>query len=252
MLHQAPPRSGYVAPQPQVKPLTRPAAHPRRASEQDVVLPSVEREIVDFKSPPRLANGQSSYQDHRSSLHLPLAKRSSFSSFPDDRGHLAEPGTKRQRPVYSENLATSGMRPVRTFAQAGPSDYMGPEERGRFRAQPPLEVVDLTSPRQQATNGDRSRYALLHERSMIDPRAYPRVPIVSRQQPTRQVGGSHYNLIADEPPRAYAPDNGMYARHASPARDYIPVSGDPPRQHVELEGARVLRSGVQYGGHNVR
>jgi hypothetical protein len=203
-------------------------------------------------SPPRLANGQPSYQDHRSSLQLPLAKRTSFPSFPDDRGYHAEPGTRRQRPMYSEDETYSGMRPTRSFAQAGPSDYMRPEERGRPRAQPSLEVVDLTSPRRQATNGEWNRYALLHERSMIDPRGYSRVPIVSRQQPARQVGGSQYEVIAGEPPRTYMPDSGMYAGRAPPARDYIPVSDHQPRQHVEFEGARYLRSGVQYGGHNVR
>jgi hypothetical protein len=149
-------------------------------------------------------------------------------------------------------LCTLKMRPTRSFAQAGPSDYMRPEERGRPRAQPSLEVVDLTSPRRQATNGEWNRYALLHERSMIDPRGYSRVPIVSRQQPARQVGGSQYEVIAGEPPRTYMPDSGMYAGRAPPARDYIPVSDHQPRQHVEFEGARYLRSGVQYGGHNVR
>lgn len=140
------------------------------------------------------------------------------------------------------------LRPVYSGSHHPPTDA-----RTQSRAQPPLQVIDLTSsPRRPPSNGDSGYYVSAHSHAAVGSSGLSNVPVSSRRSPVREANGTQYEVQPGEPPRAYMPNSGVYERRAPPARDYIPVRDDYQRRPIEGEDARYLRSGFHYRGPNLQ
>jgi hypothetical protein len=239
-------QEGYVPPSsPRVNSYDRQSAHNRRPSDQDVVLPSVERETVDLTSSPRrVVAPQRQKENHnahyRSYDQVQSPKRKAFPSYADDIGSHAGEHTKRLRPVYREEAQ------ARSHASAYHPNQ-ATNSGSRPRVPPPQQVIDLTAtPHRHPTSGGNGYYAPAH--SLAEPSGHVYAAVPSRPSPVREVRGGYYEAPADGTSQSYIPDTKLYERRAPPARDYIPLreARQPPR--VAEESARYLRSGVRYGG----
>ena len=241
-------QEGYVQPPLQPSLLDRPPAYIRRTSEQDIALPSVERETVSLASPQRASESQRFLQDPdlpRGYVDVQSPKRKAAPSVPD-RHYRPEQSNKRLRPVHHKEefypQAYQG-QPPQAF------HYDSQDARGRSRAHPPQQVVDLTSSPHRPSNG-------INRGHCIPARLYPNtepngpayVPVPSRRSPPREARGAYYEVPADASYRAYTPDHRMYERCAPPGRDRVPMRDARQRPYVEEENARYLRNGTRYGG----
>ncbi|KAH6882790.1 hypothetical protein BKA58DRAFT_373930 [Alternaria rosae] len=245
-------QEGYVQPpSPRHSAFDRPLARPRRPSDQDVVLPSVEPETVDLTSPQHIATSQQPAWNHNANQNRPYnelqsPKRKALPSFADDRQSQAEQHAKRLRPVYREEA-----RP-RTYGdnQAGyhMSQRMAPDYGPR--APPPREqVIDLTtSPYKPPSSGGRGYDVSARPLAPADPRGYAYASGPSHRMHVHEVRGAQYDVHPVDPSRAYVPDNRMYERRLQPNHDYIPLREDEQPRRLEDESVRYLRSGVRYGG----
>ena len=240
----------------QSSPLNRQPGHSRRTSEQDVVLPSVERDVVDLTSPRRTVNGQPPQVDARpasrdyGALHSP--KRKALPSFHDDRGSQFGYETKRPRPVlhYEDDLVPR-TGPMEMPRPAYSSTHQPMDSRDRPRAQPPPAVIDLTSsPRRPLTNRDHGHYPPALTHATAGPSGLSYIPVSARRSPMRETRALHYEVHDGEQPRVYMPNSGMYERRTPPAHDYISVRDEYQRRPVHEEDGRYLRSALHYGGLN--
>ncbi|RMZ72720.1 Coiled-coil domain-containing 25 [Pyrenophora seminiperda CCB06] len=205
--------SGYVQPlSTRISSFDRSSAIARHPSDQDVALPSVEREIIDLTSPRRIAVHQQPVQSHdaptRSYDEMPAHKRMvSFFPVGDERSY-SESYTKRTKPVYREEA------------------YSHTHQNGTFEFPsnpPPQHAIDLTA----SPNG-RGRLLSLRSIAAADSRG-------------------HYGVPAGEPSRSYMPDNRLYERRALPAHDYIPFQDGQQPFRAKGEHARYTRNGARYG-----
>jgi hypothetical protein len=251
-LHAAPryTQNGYVQHQLQSSSLNRQSGHSRRTSEQDVVLPSIEKESVDFPSPRRIIDGQPQQRDARpisrdlAALHSP--KRKPLHSFPEDGGDHYGYHPKRPRPVYYEDGLAPRPRPIEVSRPALSSGFQPIDHQSRPRAQPPHAVIDLTSsPRRPPASGDGGQYPS-HARAAAGPSGISYIPVSSRGSPVRERRALHHEVRSGEPSRAYMPNSGMYERRAPPVDNYTSMRDEYQRRDHEEDG-RYLRSGVQYG-----
>jgi hypothetical protein len=234
----------YVQPPPQApSSFNRTPAPPRRASEQDVVLPSVERETIDLTSSPRhVAYGHPAHNDPRPATRGFGAdqshKRKSFPTFQDDREVHVRQDLKRQRPVYPEGHPVPPNGPSLSSHPAYPGSYQTMDAHRRLMAPPAQEYIDLTqSPRRAPYNGDNGYHMPAR------PRAAPvsHVHMTSRRSPPRDVR-VNYEVHAVEPHRGYVPYSGQPDGRTPAVRDYNPVRVDQHRQPVDGLGPRYLRS----------
>jgi hypothetical protein len=235
----------YVQPPPPPpSSFNRAPAPPRRASEQDVVLPSVERETIDLTSSPRhIAHGHASHHDPRPITSGYAAdqpqKRKSFPAFQDDREIRVGQDPKRLRPVYQEDRPVLPTGPSHTSYPAHPGSYQPMESHRRLMAPPAQEYIDLTqSPRRAPYNGDNGYHMTAR------PRAAPAslIHMTSRRSPPRDVGGSKFEVHAVEPHRGYVPYSGQPDGRTPAGRDYNPVRADQHRPPVDGLSPRYLRN----------
>ena len=242
-------QEGYVPPSsPRVSSFDRQSAHARRPSDQDVALPSVERETVDLTLSPRcVAAPQRPAEDynalHRSYDQVQSPKRKAFPSFTDDIGAQVGEYTKRLRPVYREEVQAR-------LYEGGPSAFhldQAVNPHSRPRALPSQQVIDLTASPQRLPTSDGNGYHA-PARSLAETNGHVYATVPSRRSPVRGVRGGYYEVPAGEPSHAYIPDTRLYERIAPPARDNIPLREARQQPRLGEESARYLRSGVRYGG----
>jgi hypothetical protein len=236
----------YVQPSsPRFSSFDRAPAHSRRPSDQDVVLPSVEREAVDLtSSPQRVAAPQ---RDHnvlaRPYDETQSPRRRAFQSFAENGERNLGHVTKRLRPTYDDEIRGQSF-------QERPSEflsYQSPESRNRPRVPPSEQIIDLTSsPHRLPTNGDRGPQVSTRPYAIAEPNGHAYISMSTRRSPARELRGAYYEGPG-EPPRSYIPDNRMYERRAPPVHDYIPLEGHQLRPRIGQETARYHRSGVRYG-----
>jgi hypothetical protein len=221
----------------------RTPAPSRRASEQDVVLPSVEREAIDLTSSPRhLAQGGPSHVDplqiFRGYVTEQSQKRKSFPSFQDDREVRVGQDPKRLRPLHQVGNPVPPTGPSQSSHPVHAGNYHPMDAHRRPMAPPAQEFIDLTqSPRRALTNG-------LHE-PPVRPRPEPvssYVHMLSRRSPPRDVRGFIYDVHAVEPHRGYGFHSDHPEGRAQPVRDYNPVRADQHRPPVDGLGPRYLRN----------
>ena len=226
---RGPAREENVQPQQRAHTIDRPAPPSRRTSDQDVVLPSIERETGNLPSPRRAANLPSTSLVE---VQSPLRTEFSASQYRPEP-HYSEPVPKRLRTVY----APEEMRPrlehsqPSTFRQAHNSRPV--ESYNRPRPGPYPEVVDLTSSPIRLPNGGAR-----------DVRAYSRAPVAAEprysyqphpgQPHPRAVLDEYYDLRMIEPGRV-----PVERRPAPPPRDFIPLRDEPARPPVA--DRRVIR-----------
>ncbi|KAI8942599.1 hypothetical protein NX059_000654 [Plenodomus lindquistii] len=238
---------GYVPSPVRPSSFDRPPAHPRRPSEQDEVLPSVEREMVDLTSPQRVEGRQRrplqalDYLPKHQEVHSP--KRRAYT--PPFDGRPAPPpdsSNKRLRPVlHDEDLH-------RYAQQDGLSRLFPHQPLDLQRAPPPPQVVDLTSTpyRGAPESGYRAPARLYQPALELDDQSY--VPVSARPPPPREARDAYYGMAAEVPSHAYMSEHRMTGRPAPPTgHDFPPLMDDHQRYYPD-EGARYLRSGVKYGG----
>lgn len=228
----------------------RPGAHSRRTSEQEVVLPSVEREAFDLTSPHRGREGQWPLQGttHLSRGHMDVQfpQRKFFPSSSENKEARVEHNDKRMRPVYRDNdIAPQAY-------QVGPphhSSYLPMDPRMSMRPQPPRQVVDLTSsPYRPSTGVNKDQYVSVRPHVASEPHGHAYISVPSSRSPLRETRGAYFDTQTAAAPHTHIPNQRMYERRAPPAHDI-----DRPRDvrssfHVGQAEARTLRSGVRYGG----
>ena len=224
--------------------------HSRRPSEQDVVLPSVEREQVDLTSPRRHPTDQYLHSEPRpvGDYTTMPPKRRSFPYVPDDRDYTG-PDHKRVRPTcFDEGMAHRAEHAhLSRPPPPPPSNHQSMESRTRPRAQPPQEYIDLTSsPHRPVTNGEH-RYNVPHTIADSDSRRMSYVPVPTHQVPVRDER-NQYQMHPGEPPRAFNTGSGVFAGRAPPVRDYVPLRAEQHHRPVDGTGVRYARSGLHYGG----
>ena len=219
---------GYVqSSSPRVSSFDRSSARAGRPSDQDVALPSVERETVDLTSPRCTTVHQQPVQNHDASTRpyddLYAYKRKQFSYPVDEERPYAEPYTKRLRPVHREEA-------YRHTYQNLPPEFHSNQQTGYYsgsRGPPPEHVIDLTA----SLNG-RGRPLPSRSVAAADSRGY----------------AYHHEVPASEPSRSYMSDNRMYERRAPPAHDYIPFQDGRQPFPAKGEDVRYTRNGTRYGG----
>lgn len=215
----------------------RPLTGTRRMADQDVVLPSVERETVALTSPRGNTNEQHPVQNHSV---LGMQKRKADEFFSDEREPQAEQYTKRPRPMRPEGVYPRA-NPVGAYEYHS-SPQLGPRSIPR-PPPPPEHVVDLTSsPDGPPSTRREGYYPLPRSVANVDPRGYVYAPPVPYGLPTRDVRGPHYQVPAGEPHHTYVPNVRAYDGRA-------PVHG-----HVSLPHGRqaswiepYARAGARYG-----
>jgi hypothetical protein len=214
----------------------RPVARIRHPSEQDVVLPSVERETVDLHSPRRGPHGQPVTPVH------PASREQTAMQAPKrlEAGHFRPnwPELERTRSSYHQN--DSGLH-------AGALQSVHPlqaDKQDQFRAKPPHEYIDLTSsPRRPPPIGGNGYHAPVHSHAAPASSGRSYVPTA----PPSPVLLQYY----DPAPHGYVPRGGIHERRGSPARDYIPLR-EEHRRPVERGLSRYQGSALPYGGPDLR
>lgn len=222
--------------------------HSRRPSEEDVVLPSVEREQVDLTSPRRHPNGHSLHAETRPLREYTTMppKRRSFPYFPDDRDQMGS-DHKRVRPTYFDEGMASRAEDAPLSRPPPPSNYQTMESRTQRRAQPPQEYIDLTSsPRRPVTNAEH-RYNVPQAIADSDSRRMSYVNVPTHQVPVREER-SQYQMIPCEPPRAFNIGRGVFAGGILPVRDYVPSRVQQHQRPVDGTIARYSRRGLHRDG----
>ncbi|USP76020.1 hypothetical protein yc1106_03294 [Curvularia clavata] len=216
----------------------RPPTNTRRITDQDAVLPSVERETVDLTSPRGNTNGHHPVQNHSA---LDKQKRKASDSFAYDREPKAEQYTKRPRPMYREEvfprIYPGGPHEFRSSPLMGPHSIPRPP--------PPEHVVNpRSSPNGPSLVQSKDYYTPSRPIADVDPRGYGYAPTVPQHGlPTR---GPRYQVPADEPYRAYMPNVRAYDSRA-PGHEYI-LSRDGRRpSRNEEENLPYSRTGARYG-----
>ncbi|KAI0590177.1 DUF2293 domain-containing protein [Pyrenophora tritici-repentis] len=218
---------GYVQPSSsRFSSFDRSSAPARRPSDQDVALPSVERETIDLTSPRRIPAYQQPVQNHEAptrsydDVHAYKRKVPSF-TVDDERLH-PERLIKRPMLVHREEAYT------RTHKNGVP-EFHPNQQTGYYsapRGAPPEPVIDLTSspdgrdrppPRRSAVPAGLRGYAY-----------HPEVP-------------------AGEPSRSYMSDTRLYERRAPPAHDNPFQDGRQPFP-APRDDVRYTRNGSRYGG----
>jgi len=222
--------------------------HSRRPSEQDVVLPSVEREQVDLTSPRHHLNDHSLHaapRPLREHTTMP-PKRRSFPYFPDDRDHIGSEH-KRVRPTYFDESMAPRAEVAHVSRPPLPSNRQTMESRTQPRAQPSREYIDLTSsPRRPITNGEH-RYNAPHAIADADPRRLSHVPVPTHQAPVLDESGQ-YRMIPCAPRPVFNIGRGVFAGGLPPVRDYVPSRAEQHERPVDGTAARYSRSGLHHDG----
>lgn len=241
-------------------PHSRPPPPPplsRRTSDQDLVIPSVERETVDLTSSQRVTDGQRQFpvsSSHESGqVHVQPAKRKSFPSGPHSRAEYTEQSAKRSKPVNHENEAPRH----HDYSDAGaPSQkrvYQAMDVHNRTRGPPFQEVIDLTSsPQRPVMNDDRGPYASFRNYAAAEPSNHSYVTMPSHHLPWHDGRGVHYDATAREAPRAYMYENDRPYERRLPRQEYMPMPMPMPmreeqrRVHMQDEGVRYPRHEFRY------
>lgn len=241
----------YVPPQAPSSSLDRKPAHSRRTSEQDIVLPSVEREMIDLTSPRRTVNAapqSDSRPASRGYVTVQSPKRKTLPSFADGREQALQPELKRARPVFYEVDFQHRAGTARMSRPAHESDYQSFPTRSRPGPSSQQAVIDLTSPRQAPSNGHHGHYASSQGRMVAESSGFSYISVQSRRSPVYEGRAPHYEVHPGEQPRTYMSSSGMYERRAPPAHDYRPVQDAGYQAPVYEDGVRYPRSGQPYGG----
>lgn len=127
--------------------IARPPIHSRRTSDQDIVIPSVESEIVDLTSPRRIASGKLSYSDDQQMIqgYVDSPKRKVLPFPENDMPLRHDQGAKRLRLVHEQNVRSRPAEHIGHVAQ-GPSSS-SQQLRGYVDARdlPHDEYINLTS-----------------------------------------------------------------------------------------------------------
>jgi hypothetical protein len=216
----------------------RPLARFRQPSEQDVVLPSVERETVDLTSPRRGTYCQPVTAD----VH-PASREQTAMQAPKrlEAGHSRSNWPEPERTRSSYHQKDSGLH-AGVLQSAHPVQA---DKQDQFRAKPPQEYIDLTSsPRRPPPTGGNGYHAPVHAHAVpaSNERSYfPADP------PPPPVLLPYY----DPAPHGYVPRGGIHGRRSSPARDYI-LLNDEHRRPVEGGHSRYQGSALPYGGPDLR
>ncbi|KAL6710227.1 hypothetical protein ACN47E_009173 [Coniothyrium glycines] len=216
--------------------------HSRRASEQEVVLPSVERETVDLTSPRPVANGHSPMQmppRNFADIHSPKRKALPFSM--DDGDIRPHENVKRVRPAYYENERS---RQIHHCVEGTVSN----ELRGQALSQPPQPVIDLaSSPYRFPPSGARDGYEPAQSYRQIEPPRHPYVPVPPHPPPRLEANGAQYAERGDILDHGFAYEPRASERRTYAPRDFIPLGNEGLRPYNGGESARHLRGGVKYG-----
>lgn len=235
---------------------SRPTLAPsRRTSEQDIVLPSVEREADGVSSPRRAPDAPPQFRHDRNSGSISYAEVQSpkRKDFPVSMYHAEEgnhpQAAKRLKPIYDASDAYMRLAPSQPDIPRQIRDREPMDSYGRHRVQPYVETINLTSsPTRPLYGGGREVFAPAPPRMMAGP-SNPSYVLAPPRGDARTV---YYHVPVRESSRAYIPelDRG-YERRALPPRDYaVPVREE--RRPVELEeDGRYLRSGFNYGGYEL-
>lgn len=193
-----------------------PPTNTRRMTDQDLVIPSVERETVDLTSLRGNTNGYHPVQNHSA---LDRQKRKASDSFAYDREPQAEQHVKRLRPYGEEvfpRIYPGGPREFRASPLMGPHSIPRPP--------PPEHVVHLrSSPNAPPWVHGRGYYTPSRSIADVDSRGYGYAPPV----PTRGVRGPRYQVPANEPYRTYMSNARPYGRRAS-VHEYTPSRDGRP------------------------
>lgn len=223
--------------------LERPSAHSRHPSEQEVVLPSVEREQVDLTSPRRADETQQRLPGHNRSsgghaqTHSP--RRRVFQPLHESKPISAEQSHKRMRPVHGSP------EPNRYTHQDGVSPRISHHTVDLSREPPPPQFVDLTtSPYRPLAN----RVHVSDHMHGFEQNGHLYVPASARPPPPREASNAYYRLPANATPHAYMPEARVYPSQAPPPGHAFPRRHVQHPPYTEDERARYLRSGVKYGG----
>lgn len=242
-------QNGYVQPQRESRTFDRPSAHSQRPSEQDIVLPSVEREAIDLTSPRRMiyapppgAVSRPSSRDYTSSQQ---PKRKSYPSFADDRDGPSAHDHKRSRPLYHDD----GLAPRATMRSLHAGNPQPVDQRGQHRPQPSQQFVDLTSsPHQPPVQGSARRHVPGHDFPVAGSSRPTYASIYSRASPAHEARGAH----SGQPPLEYMPSNGMLERHAAPVPKYMPVRDGEYRRPIEHHRDQpFIGRALYYGGNGL-
>jgi hypothetical protein len=209
---------------PEVSSYNRPSAPSRRPSEQDVVLPSVERETVDLTSPRRVSHSR---PPNIEVLRAPggyaaiqSPKRKSFPSFVEGRDVHME-SDQRPRPLYHEDAMAPRTGVSQSARPIHASSHQHDDARSHVRVQPSREYIDLTSsPRRLPPNQDNGNRMPTYTHAHQGFSGLSYAPAASRPPAVREVGGAYYESHTGGPPRDYVHSGGMHERRAPLIHDY--------------------------------
>lgn len=229
---------------------------PPSVASKDVVLPSVEAEIIDLTTPRRAGNTQRPLQSVSEMLGVfnaqtPKRKARSPTGVLDMTQD--ELNMKRSRPVSQWDMGPA--RPVSNQGGLGalPREYM--DSRGRSQVHAFPGPSELTYNQQRPSiSGDRGAYVSNRSYPVHNPPVGHAYPIVSPPQlQRREMRGSNYETHAGDSSRAgessrvYIPGYEMYERRPLPPGEYSSATGPRKQLRAVDHGARYLRNGVQYG-----
>lgn len=224
----------------------------RRQSEQDLVIPSIEREAEPIPSPRHILAPQHRQRDS-SPFHVGYSDASQAEAQASKRKDLHpslqegekrrhEEAPKRLRPAFTREETLSMSRPP-PLAMS-PHIHRYEDVKSRPRLQPPqYEMVDLTlsSPIQPPHNIGRNGHAVpvrSYTTARSDNHLYSPVPLRK----------SYYEVPRMDSSRV---EQSVHPRinetHYSP-HEYVNVRNEPLRPQIEI-GGRATRSGLAYGGY---
>lgn len=203
-----------------------PPPPPRRVSDQETVLPSVERETVDLVSPPRAVQNQRPMPDRNSmsreynDMHSSKRKAYPLVSQPTDRSN--EAFAKRRKASAHEQHVHQGLDLSQSATYPPVREYLPLETRSRHRAHPSQEIVDLTSSPQRPPFGRAGDLLTAPQGYPVPgPHSYAYAPEMPRRSPVRI---DHHEQPVGARPTAYRSEQDrMYQRRAPPAHEYVPL-----------------------------
>ncbi|KAJ4990313.1 hypothetical protein SVAN01_04195 [Stagonosporopsis vannaccii] len=203
----------------------RPPPPTTRISEQETILPSVERETVDLVSPPRCAKERRPVSDRndmqREYSDTQLSKRKAQAVQQPINRHHEVLAPRRQSSLYEQH-ARPGFEPNQTAMYSHVREYRPTETRSRHKAHLSQETIDLTSSSRRppfCNAGTLSTASQGYPAPAASSYAY--APEKPRRSPMRI---DYHGHPAGSRPDAYVSDQDMlYQRRAPPAHEYVPL-----------------------------
>lgn len=225
--------------------LDRPPAHCRLTSDQEAVLPTVERDQVDLTSPWRVDRHQrQSPRDSRlPRVHpqIQSPKRKAFQPLSYSRPSSAEQSSQHIRPVhYNEDS--------HRYAYQDDMSPMFSRQAVDTREPPRSQFIDLTASPHHPLK-DRVDVPGYSRMSLLERDRHSYCPTPAPPPPPREASSVYYRVPVDAPPRVYMPETRIQETRAPPP-DHDSIRRRDVRQppYVADHGARYLRSGLRYGG----